>query len=307
MTGELRRCAVLGHPIGHSLSPALHRAAYAWLGLDWTYEACDVTAAGLPAFVARLDSSWRGLSLTMPLKRAVLPLLATVDPVAALAGAANTVVVDEGGLAGSNTDVPGMLDALAEVGVVPGPDGDGRGSSGGRSCLVLGGGATAASAVLALGRLAPRDVAVAVRDPSRAVEVLDLAAACGLAAHAVPLGSPAAWGRPDLVVSTLPGTAADDAAGAVADCLTLGATVFDVVYDGWPTPLARAAAVTGATVVSGGDLLVHQARGQVRAFTGREVPVAVLRAALPAVLRETRARPPAGVPPAVGANRPVGT
>lgn len=279
---------MLGHPIGHSLSPALHRAAYAWLGLDWTYEACDVSAAGLADFVAGLDTSWRGLSLTMPLKRAVVPLLASLDPVAALTGAANTVVLDGGGLHGSNTDVPGILDALAEVGVVPGPAEGGGGPSGGRTCLVLGGGATAASAVLALARLAPLEVVVAVRERSRAVEVLDLAVISGVRARAVPLLSPAEWGRPDLVVSTLPATAADAVAAAVAGCLTAGATVFDVVYDGWPTSLARAAATAGATVVSGGDLLVHQARGQVQAFTDREVPVALLRAALPVVLQGAR-------------------
>ena len=90
------RCAVLGRPIAHSLSPAMHRAAYARLELDWTYDACEVGEQDLPAFVAGLDDSWRGLSLTMPLKRAVLPLLDEVSPVASQVGAANTVVLERG-------------------------------------------------------------------------------------------------------------------------------------------------------------------------------------------------------------------
>lgn len=303
---------MLGHPVGHSLSPVLHRAAYAWLDLDWTYDARDVTADDLAAFLDSLGpdgpgadgpgadglgagGGWRGLSLTMPLKRAVLPLLDTVDPLAVTVGAANTVVLTPAGRHGSNTDVGGLLDALAEAGVAAppveppleppadppaaaGPSAPGRAPA---SCLVLGGGATAASTVAALARLGPAEVVLAVRDPVRAAAVLDLARRVGLPVRTAELDTPARWGHPDLVVSTLPAGAADAVAGAVAGVLAPGALVFDVVYDGWPTPLARAAARAGARVLSGLDLLVHQAAGQVLAFTGREVPVAVLRAALP--------------------------
>ncbi len=282
-----RRCAVLGHPVGHSLSPVLHRAAYAWLGLDWTYEARDVTADGLAAFLDRISpdspsadglvtgagGSWRGLSLTMPLKRAVLPLLDSVDPLAVTVGAANTVVLGPAGRHGSNTDVGGLLDALAEAGI-------GAGGRAPGSCLVLGGGATAASTVAALARLGPAEVVLAVRDPARAAEVLGLGRRVGLPVRTAALDTPARWRRPDLVVSTLPAGAADAVAEAVAGVLAPDALVFDVVYDGWPTPVARAAARAGAGVLSGLDLLVHQAAGQVLAFTGRAVPVAVLRAAL---------------------------
>ncbi len=91
------RAAVLGRPIAHSLSPVLHRAAYAALGLDWTYDAVEVGADGLPAFLEHLGDDWAGLSLTMPLKHAVLPLLATCSELATAVAAANTVVIDEGG------------------------------------------------------------------------------------------------------------------------------------------------------------------------------------------------------------------
>jgi len=275
-----RRCAVLGHPIGHSLSPVLHRAAYAALDLDWTYEAVDVTGDALAGFLDGLDPSWRGLSLTMPLKRAVLPMLDVVDPLARTVGAANTVVLDEDGRTGSNTDVGGLLGALAAVGIgAPGPGAATRAPT---SCLVLGGGATAASTVVALSRLRPREIVVAVRDRDRAAPVLALAASVGTPVRAADLAAARSWGRPDLVVATLPAGAADGLAAAVADCVTPGGVVFDVVYDGWPSTLARAATAAGATVLSGLDLLVHQAAGQVAAFTGVQVPVGVLEAALAA-------------------------
>lgn len=288
---------MLGSPIGHSLSPALHRAAYAVLDLDWTYDAVEVDEAGLPAFLAALDASWRGLSLTMPLKRAVLPLLDSVQPLAEQVGAANTVVLDAAvsdGTArrhGSNTDVPGLVAALAEGGVRTV-----------RRVLLLGAGATAASAVAAVAQLAPArdaapEVVVAVRDPSRAARLVRLAHRFGVDSTVTTLdalddgmdtaGGRTAGGTVDLVVSTLPaGGVGGHLAATTVGLLAPGGAVCDVVYDGWPTPLARAASTAGAVVVSGTDLLVHQALGQITAFTGRQVPVGVLRAALPGSLGE---------------------
>lgn len=115
MTGR-RRAAVLGSPIGHSLSPVLHRAAYAALGLDWSYEAIDVDEAGLAGFLDGLDESWAGLSLTMPLKRTVIPLLHGLSPTAAAVDAVNTVLLHgDGRRIGDNTDVAGMVAALPVV------------------------------------------------------------------------------------------------------------------------------------------------------------------------------------------------
>ena len=264
------RCAVLGHPVGHSLSPVLHRAAYAALGLDWDYVAVDVDADGLAGFVDGLDGRWRGLSLTMPLKWAVLPLLDELDPVAATVGTVNTVVFGPHRPGarplrrGVNTDVPGIASVLAGAPA--------------REVVVLGAGATACSVLAALDPAA--DVTVLARDPARAGRLREVADRLDrpVRIERLPDAGGAPVGRPDLLVSTLPGGALP----AVHPDLVPGpgGTVFDVVYDGWPTPLARAGAAAGARVLSGLDLLVAQAVGQVEAMTGRGVDVAVLADAL---------------------------
>src|SRR5690349_22527170 len=157
------KAAVLGAPIAHSLSPVLHRAAYQALGLTgWSYEAIECDATRLPAVLGGCGPDWAGLSLTMPLKRAVLPLLDEIEPLAAEVGAANTVVFADGRRHGHNTDVPGMINALAESGL-PGPITDRHWPA---SVLILGAGATACSALAAARGLSLTDATVAVRDPS---------------------------------------------------------------------------------------------------------------------------------------------
>lgn len=271
----VRRCAVLGSPIVHSLSPVLHRAAYAELGLGWEYDAVEMTGDRLAGFLDALDPAWRGLSLTMPLKRTVLPLLDEVSGTARAAGAANTVLLGDGGRrTGHNTDVAGIRRALQERGV------DRPGTA-----LVLGGGATATSAVLALAGMGCRHVTLLVREPRRATEVV--AAAAGLPEAPTLLvrrleEPPDPADTVDVVVSTLP---ADAQAGLVGtglvDALAGRApVVFDVLYDPWPTPLARVATAAGSTVVGGLDLLVHQATRQVELMTGCEqAPLEAMRAA----------------------------
>jgi shikimate dehydrogenase len=259
------RCAVLGSPIAHSLSPALHRAAYAELGLDWTYQAIEVDSAGLEHFVAGLDDDWRGLSLTMPLKRAVMPLLDEADAWAKTSGAANTVVLADRRLLGHNTDVPGAVAALAE---------SGAGTI--RRAVVLGGGATAASVLLALAEVGCVEAHLLVRNPSRAVDTLAAVDRHGR--------GPGIWvGRltdgfdaTDIVVSTIPVEAQTP---ELVDASGSAEVVFEALYDPWPTPLARAALANGQVLVGGLDLLVHQAALQVRLMTGRDVPVETLRAA----------------------------
>jgi shikimate dehydrogenase len=265
------RCAVLGSPIRHSLSPALHRAAYRELGLDWEYDAVEVDEQGLPAFLDGLDASWRGLSLTMPLKRAVVPLLDELSGRAVEAEAANTVVLDGGRRVGHNTDVPGVVGALRER--YDGPVG---------SATVLGGGATAASVLLALADLGCDRATLVVRDPARARDTLD-----AVARHASPplvdvrtfedlaVGP---WPVTDVVASTVPAAAQDRS--VVVGCAD-AAAVLEVVYDPWPTPLAAAVAERDGLLVTGLDLLVHQAVDQVELMTGSRVPLAVMRAALP--------------------------
>jgi shikimate dehydrogenase len=263
-------CAVLGDPIEHSLSPVLHRAAYAALGLDWTYDAVRVRSGGLTAFLDGLDESWRGLSLTMPLKREVMPLLTSRDPWAELSGAANTVLLDHGGRHGLNTDVPGAIAAVREATDAPVD-----------RALVLGGGATAASVVLALGELGCRSVTLLVREPGRAQETVDIASR-GRHQPVVRverLGDLATVQAPDadILVSTVPAAAQTP---ALLEATSAIPVVFDVVYDPWPTPLLAAARADGRTVVTGLDLLLWQAVDQVRAMTGRfDVPVDTMREA----------------------------
>lgn len=259
------RCAVLGSPIAHSLSPVLHRTAYAELGLDWTYEAVEVDSAGLAGFVDGLDESWRGLSLTMPLKRTVLSLLDELDPWAEISGAANTVVLDEGRRHGYNTDVPGAVAALTER------DGGPFGSA-----VVLGGGATAASVLLALSELGCRSARLLVREPARAAETLAVVDRHGRGpvVQVGHLGDP--FGEVDVLVSTIPATA--HTADLVAR--SRGArVVFEVLYDPWPTPIAGAAMADARPLVGGLDLLVHQAALQVALMTGRDAPLAAMRVA----------------------------
>ena len=264
---ERMRAAVLGSPIGHSLSPALHRAAYAGLGLDWRYDAIDVDAAALPGFLAGLDGTWAGLSLTMPLKEAVLPLLDRADPAVTATRAANTVVPENGALVGYNTDIDGILAALAEAGLPARPQ---RG-------LIIGAGATARSAAFALGRLGCAQVTVAARRPGPAAQVAGVARAAGAgAADPVPLG-PLTDLAADVVVCTLP---ADAGAGLAGRVPHRPGVLLDVTYHPWPTTLAAAWAAAGGTVVPGAAMLLWQAVEQVRLMTRMQPPVALMRAAL---------------------------
>ena len=270
-----RRAAVLGSPIGHSLSPVLHRAAYEHLGLaGWTYEAYDVAEPGLAGFLARLDPSWVGLSLTMPLKAAVLPLLDAASPMVETVGAANTVLLRDGKRVGENTDVPGMAAALAAHGVGPVD-----------RAVVLGGGATARSALAALSTLTD-SVRAYVRDPALHQGLQSVAAATGMDLQVEPWARAGEGLGAPLVVSTTPAGATDGLVARVP--LTVG-TLFEVLYDPWPSPLAAAWQARRAAVVDGLDLLVHQAVLQVLLMTGTEAGpddlVRVLRAAGERTLR----------------------
>lgn len=269
-----RRAGVLGHPIAHSLSPALHRAAYRELGLDWDYQAYDVTEEALPAFVDGLDETWAGLSLTMPLKVAAMPLVEFVEPMAKLVGAINTVVVQPVAgrlqLVGANTDVHGIVAALAEGGVE-------RASRG----VILGGGATATSALAALGRIGVTRPAVAVRSRGRAGGLLRAATKMGVEPRLVSFDDlPALLSQADAVVSTVPVPAGAVVAQSL-ETVETGAVFLDAVYDPVRTPLGRAWADGGGTFVPGTRMLLHQAAEQVRLMTGRSVAPTALEHALP--------------------------
>lgn len=273
---------MLGHPVAHSLSPALHRAAYAELGLDWRFDAVDVDADDLAAFIARVEATgapgpaWRGVALTMPLKRAVLVLLDEADDLVRTVGAANTLLWEpDGSRRGANTDVPGLVDALRASGPTHGP------------ATVLGGGATAASAVAALAILGHRDVSVRVREPRRAGGVRQVAERVGVDVQVEAFD--ARWAAAvGVLVSTVPSAAA---AAAVPGpgwhwAAEHAPVVLDVGYDPWPSVLLERAAANGARTVTGIELLVHQARAQLALMCGRDVPVATLRDAAAAALRD---------------------
>jgi shikimate dehydrogenase len=260
-----RRAAVLGHPIAHSLSPVLHHAAYDELGLDWVYDRVDVTGDELPAFLASLDASWVGLSLTMPLKNDVLPLLDDIDPVAVATGAVNTVVLADGARRGYNTDVDGIVVTLDEQGA-------GHGAS-----VVLGAGATARSAVAALAARGTVGVTAYARRPEATDGLRETAAAVGVGLEVRPWAEAAAGLTADVVVSTAPKGAAD---ALVPDVPDAPGVLLDVVYDPWPTALAAAWQARGGQVASGLDLLLHQAVRQVRLMTGRDPSAERMRAAL---------------------------
>ena len=274
------KAAVLGSPVAHSLSPVLHRAAYQALGLaSWTYDAIECDEARLPGVLDGCGPEWAGLSLTMPLKRAVLPLLDSIEPLAADVGGANTVIFAAGARHGHNTDVPGMVTALAAAGL----------SSAG-SVLILGAGATACSALAAVRGLGASEATVAVRDPARAGDLLAAAGRLGLTVRLAGPGQDPVGGSWHLLISTVPAGAADTHAERILRGDLVPAAVLDVVYQPWPTRLAAAAEETGAAVISGFELLLHQAARQVELMTARTAPVAAMRRAGQAELRRRVAR-----------------
>jgi shikimate dehydrogenase len=274
---------VLGSPIAHSLSPALHRAAYAALGLsDWRYDSFEVDEQGMAGFLSRLGPQWAGLSLTMPLKRVVIGLLDEISPLAEQVGAVNTLVLAEDGRrVGSNTDVAGVIGALADAGIHPEPPG--RDAHAG--AVILGGGATAASAVAGLAALGWRTVTMCARSPLRAAEVIEVGQRFDVEVRFAQLdGAAELVGRAEVTVATVPGGAlADLAERAHVATRRNGhpAVLLDAIYDPWPTPLAAAWPRAGGVVVCGREMLIHQAVDQVTAMTGLTPDVQVLRDAVP--------------------------
>lgn len=257
-----RRAAVLGKPVSHSLSPVIHNAGYSSKGLDFSYTAIECDAPELREFVAGLGQEWVGLSLTMPLKEVALEVADSVSDVAAAVGAANTLVRRGDRWHAENTDISGMVLALGDV--KP------------RSIAILGAGGTARAALGAAAELGVKRVALFARRPEAAAELEPVAQALRLSLMYQGWSEAARAGMHDVVISTVPKGVADD--------LTIAwrpqTVFFDVVYDPWPTPLAAAAEQAGCRIVSGLDLLLSQALGQFRLFTGKEPPAADMRAAL---------------------------
>ncbi|QFZ24717.1 shikimate dehydrogenase [Saccharothrix syringae] len=265
-----RRAAVIGSPVAHSLSPVLHNAAFAALGLaGWTYTRVECEAEAVPGLVAGLDASWAGLSVTMPNKRAALAVASSATPRATLVGAANTLVPVDGGWRADCTDVDGVLGALRAA----------CGFTSGTRAVLLGAGGTATAALVALASAGVRAVSLVVRSVSRAAEAEGCASRLGLALDVVTWDEADFAGLAascDVLVSTVPPAAT----GPIADALAGAPCVLDVIYHPWPTPVAVAVERRGRSLATGLDMLLHQAFGQVEQFTGLPAPREEMRQAL---------------------------
>lgn len=261
------RAAVLGSPINHSLSPVIHQAGYAAAGLtEWSYSKHEVTEDGLAAFVAELDSSWVGLSLTMPLKEVALRVADDVTPMARVLGAANTLTRRDDRWVADNTDAGGLVDALTEAGVC----------SGGR-VAILGAGGTARAVLGAAAQLGAESVTVYARRSAAIDQLRPVADTLALPLVGEEWGQVSQAAEADIVVSTVPKGVADE----VAIAWSPQAVLFDVLYDPWPTPLADAAENAGCLVIAGHELLLAQAVRQWKQFTGyASAPIEQMRAAL---------------------------
>ncbi len=254
LTPAATRLAVWGDPIAHSRSPQLHRAAYAVLGREWTYDRRRVDETGFAAALASLDDTWRGLSLTMPLKGVARAAAAGLDRRAELTGAVNTLLLHPAGPRGFNTDVGGIVRALADEGVTEAP-----------VARIVGAGATATSALVALSEIGARRIDVVARRREAVEPLADLGRVLGI--EVAPAGFEASVHPPSPVtIATLPGDA--PVTDASADALAAGGgLLLDVVYGHWPTALSAAWERAGAPAVSGLGMLLHQALLQVRIFT----------------------------------------
>lgn len=252
MINDARKLAVLGYPIAHSKSPALHRAAYEELGLDWEYSSIEVKSGELERFLAECDSQWRGLSLTMPLKREVLSSLSEIDHVSQIVGATNTVLFDGGTSYGFNTDVYGAERMLREaLSAAP------------RHALIIGAGATACSVMVSLANLGVHKVTVATRTPSRSTELKDVADRVGLAVTVGAMDVETV--KPDVVISTLPGTV--ELSSSFSCDLRATVPLVDIAYDPWPTAIAQHWLDAGGAIVGNGlRMLIYQALAQIRVF-----------------------------------------
>lgn len=258
------RLAVWGDPIDHSRSPALHAAAYRELGLPWEYGRQRVTEAGFPAALENLDATWRGLSLTMPLKNVAATSAASLDDAALRTGAVNTYLLTDDGPRGFNTDVGGLARALREAGVTR-P----------RAARILGAGATATSAVLSLAELGAAGVEVVARRPEAVEPLRALGASVGVEVVPSAFDAPGAPDPVAVTIGALPGGV--DAGAGIRPYAENGGLLVDVVYGNWPTSLAEQWLAAGNAAINGLPMLLHQALLQVRVFVGGDPAVPLER------------------------------
>lgn len=260
------KAAVLGSPIAHSRSPQLHLAAYRELGLtDWTYDRIECTGAQLPDLVSGFGPEWVGVSVTMPGKFAALEYATERTQRAELVGSANTLLRTDSGWRADNTDIDGVAGAL--------------GSPISGRALLLGAGGTAPAALVGLVSLGISHVVVAARNPDKAARLLDIAATVGVGAEFCPL-EPESLAREVSAAAAVVSTVPAEAAAGFAAALAPAPLLLDAIYNPWPTPLAASVAEAGGRVVSGMQMLLHQAFAQVEQFTGQPAPRTQMAAAL---------------------------
>ena len=276
LSAETRLLGVIGHPIGHSLSPRMHNASFAATGLDYLYLPLDVRPEALPAAVAGLGAlGFRGFNVTMPYKEKILPLLDSVDDAARLSGAVNTVIVEGGRMLGTNTDGPGFLAACAEAGV---------GFAGARVLVVGAGGAAAAISAAVLGAGAGH-VGLLNRSAWRAEDLRKRLARTypEVEVSVYPTDEPerAARGTGVVVNATYLGMKDEDPPPLPPDCLTDGMAVCDAVYRrGAETQLVGLARERGLCTVTGERMLLYQGVQAQRLWTGEEPDVEAMSAVL---------------------------
>ncbi len=259
---------MLGSPIAHSKSPQLHLAAYRALGLpDWTYERIECDAERLPGLVGGFGPEWVGVSVTMPGKFAALCFADERTDRAAEVGSANTLVRTPRGWRADNTDIDGVAGALGSV--------SGR-------ALICGSGGTAPAAVAGLAQLGVAGVTVVARNPEKAAGLVDLGTRIGVPTRFCGLDSDELAGEvaaAEVLISTVPA----DVAARYAATFAAVPVLLDAVYHPWPTPLAAAVAAAGGRVISGLQMLLHQAFAQVEQFTGLPAPREAMTCALAAL------------------------
>jgi shikimate dehydrogenase len=275
ISGRTRLLALIGQPVGHSLSPAMHNAAFAEDGLDFVYVCLDVDPEALPAAVLGLKAlKFRGFNVTMPHKRAVVPLVDGLDDVARVSGAVNTVVIDASGMRGYNTDGGGMVMACEEAGI----------ELSGKSVLLLGSGGTASAIAVAFCKTGVSDLHIANRDTEHAARLQDKLRLTGM--EGISVGSLASLEHdaPDadvIVNATSLGMKEGDSLPLPPEYVQRGRAICDVVYrPGKETPLVRLAQERGVRVVAGGRMLLYQGVLAQKLWTGRKPNVEAMDRAI---------------------------
>jgi len=258
------KAAVLGKPIGHSLSPILHNAGYLAQGLAHTYERHEVAESGLAQFVQGLDANWMGLSLTMPLKVVAFEVAEVVTPLVEISGSINTLVFAQQ-IVGYNTDIYGIVQACTESGV-----------SKAQTCTIIGSGATARSAIVAARELGITHVELLARNSQAIAQCDAIANELGITFIA-PEVSESQWLNSDLVINTTPANVANELLPEVTSASGL---LLDVIYHPWPTQIAARWQQAGGAICPGYLMLLHQASAQYELFTGVEAPITQMREAL---------------------------